>query len=86
MDVAPTVSLSNARPSRLMRLATFAAMSAATLMVLVKTFAYFNSHSVALLSSLADSALDLMASTVNMIAVRSSLVPADDQQIGRAHV
>lgn len=78
MDVAPAIPLGGAPPSRLMRLATYAAIAAATLLVAVKTFAYFNTHSVALLSSLADSVLDLMASAVNLFAVRQSLTPADD--------
>ena len=78
MEIPPAVSLSATPPSHLMRLATYAAIASAALLVGVKTFAYFNTHSVALLSSLADSALDFMASTVNLFAVRQSLAPADD--------
>lgn len=65
-------------PGRLMRLATAAAVASALLLLSLKTWAYFSTHSVALLSSLADSALDLMASGLNFMAVRFSLTPADE--------
>jgi ferrous-iron efflux pump FieF len=45
--------------------------------VAIKTFAYFASHSVAMLASLADSALDLFTSSINLVAIRSALTPAD---------
>lgn len=61
----------------LMRAATLAAMSAALLLVAMKTAAYVATNSVAMLASLADSALDLMASTLNFFAVRHALMPAD---------
>ncbi|MBX7199978.1 MAG: cation diffusion facilitator family transporter [Rhodospirillaceae bacterium] len=64
---------------RLMRLATVAAVASALVLLGLKTWAYFATHSVALLSSLADSALDLMASGLNFMAVRFSLTPADEQ-------
>jgi ferrous-iron efflux pump FieF len=61
-----------------MRLATTAAVACALLLIVVKTYAYSHTGSVALLSSLADSALDLFASVLNLIAVRVALTPADD--------
>lgn len=61
-----------------MRLATLAAVASAFLLLGLKTWAYSATHSVALLSSLADSALDLMASGLNFMAVRLSLTPADE--------
>ncbi|MGE3476839.1 MAG: cation diffusion facilitator family transporter [Rhodospirillaceae bacterium] len=61
-----------------MRLATRAAVACAVLLIAVKTWAYLHTGSVALLSSLADSALDLLASALNLIAVRFALTPADD--------
>lgn len=62
-----------------MRLATIAAVASALLLLGFKIWAYFSTHSVALLSSLADSALDLMASSLNFMAVRFALTPADEQ-------
>ena len=75
MTSSPTTAA--AHVPQLMRLATVAAMGVALLLVAAKTFAYFETHSVALLSSLADSALDVLASGLNLLAVRQSLVPAD---------
>jgi ferrous-iron efflux pump FieF len=68
-----------ARSPALMRFATKLAVASAVVLVAVKTVAYFQTHSVALLSSLIDSALDILASGVNMIAVRHALTPADAQ-------
>jgi ferrous-iron efflux pump FieF len=61
----------------LMRRAAIASVSVSLFLVAIKTFAYFASHSVAMLASLADSALDLFTSSLNLIAIRSSLTPAD---------
>ena len=60
-----------------MRRATVASTSVAILLVVVKSIAYFATGSVALLSSLIDSLLDLLASAVTFLAVRRALTPAD---------
>src|SRR6185369_14875611 len=62
---------------RLMRRAALASVLVSLFLVAIKTFAYFVSHSVAMLASLGDSALDLFTSGLNMIAIRSALTPAD---------
>jgi ferrous-iron efflux pump FieF len=61
----------------LMRRAAIASVSVSLFLVGIKTFAYFASHSVAMLASLGDSALDLFTSGLNLIAIRSALTPAD---------
>jgi len=61
----------------LMRSAAIASVSVSLFLVAIKTFAYFSSHSVAMLASLADSALDLFTSSLNLIAIRQALTPAD---------
>lgn len=61
----------------LMRRAALASVCVSLFLVGIKAFAYFASHSVALLASLADSALDLFISFVNLLAIRHSLIPAD---------
>jgi ferrous-iron efflux pump FieF len=61
----------------LMRRAAIASVSVSLFLLAIKTFAYFASHSVAMLASLADSALDLFTSWMNLIAIRSALTPAD---------
>ncbi len=62
---------------RLMRLASYAAVSVAVILVAVKSAAWFLTDSVAVLSSLIDSGLDAVASLVNLIAIRHALQPAD---------
>lgn len=65
--------------ARLMRRATYAAVGVAGVLVLLKVAAYLITGSVALLSSLIDSALDAAASLVNLVAVRQALQPADPE-------
>jgi ferrous-iron efflux pump FieF len=60
-----------------MKRAAIASVSVSLFLVAIKTFAYFASHSVAMLASLADSAMDLFTSSLNLIAIRSALTPAD---------
>jgi ferrous-iron efflux pump FieF len=61
----------------LMRRAAWASVSVSLFLLGIKTFAYFASHSVAMLASLADSALDLFTAWLNLIAIRQALTPAD---------
>src|SRR4249919_3886648 len=63
----------------LMRRAAIASVGVSLFLVVIKAFAYFASHSVAMLASLADSALDLFTSSLNLIAIRSALTPADEE-------
>ena len=69
----------NAQPSRLMRVATYAAVATAVMLIIVKTVAFLITNSVALLSSLMDSVLDLFSSLVTLWAVRHALTPADKE-------
>lgn len=66
-----------ARAGALMRRATFASVTVAAAMIVVKLIAWLLTDSVSLLSSLLDSLLDAAASLVNLLAVRQALVPAD---------
>ena len=65
------------RADRLRRLATYASVSVAGLLIAAKFAAWLETGSVALLSSLVDSLLDAAASLVNLIAVRHAMSPAD---------
>ena len=67
----------SAEAARLMKLATSASVAVALVLVGVKAFAWITTDSVALLSSLVDSALDVAASVLNLLAVRHALMPAD---------
>lgn len=62
-----------------MRRATWASVSVAFILIGIKSFAYVMTGSVALLSSLIDSLLDALASVINLLAVRHSLTPADQE-------
>ncbi len=63
--------------NRLRRWATYASVAAASLLIAAKFAAWLETGSVALLSSLINSLLDIVASIVNLIAVRHALTPAD---------
>jgi ferrous-iron efflux pump FieF len=65
------------RRERLIRAATYASVSVALVLVLAKAWAWQVTDSVSLLSSLADSLLDVLASALTFWAVRYSLSPAD---------
>ncbi|MBC3421098.1 MULTISPECIES: cation diffusion facilitator family transporter [unclassified Pseudomonas] len=63
---------------RLLRLATRASLTVAGILVLAKAVAWWLSGSVSLLAGLTDSALDAVASFLNLLAVHYALRPADD--------
>lgn len=60
-----------------MRSATYASVGVALCLVMAKTWAWRATDSVSVLSSLADSALDVLASLLTFMAVRFSLSPPD---------
>jgi len=65
--------------ARLMRLATFASTGVAAVLIVAKLAAWYLTGSVAMLSTLIDSVLDLAASAINLLAVRTALQPADHE-------
>ncbi len=64
--------------ARLMRLASYASVAAATLLLVAKLITWWRTDSLAMLSSFTDSVFDVLMSLVNMMAVRYALKPADD--------
>ena len=70
--------LSPDRAAALTRGITLMSVGVAALLVTAKAGAWLASGSVALLASLADSSLDLLASTLTFFAVRYAAVPPDD--------
>ena len=62
---------------RLKKLATYAAVSVAGILIAIKVWAWLATGSVAMFASLVDSSLDLLASGLNLLAVRHALTPAD---------
>ena len=65
------------RAGLLMRRATNFAVAAAALMIVGKLGAWLATDSVSILSSLADSVMDVLASLINLFAVRQALQPPD---------
>ncbi|HEY8947807.1 MAG TPA: cation diffusion facilitator family transporter [Rhizomicrobium sp.] len=77
MTMAAGIQTATHDHPRLMRNAAIASLSVSIFLVAIKALAYFGSHSVSVLAALTDSALDLFTSTLNLIAIRSALTPAD---------
>jgi ferrous-iron efflux pump FieF len=66
-----------ARRTALIKFASYASLGVAISLVLLKAWGWQETASVSLLSSLADSVLDVLASAITFWAVRYSLSPAD---------
>ncbi len=67
------------KAARLMRWATYASVSVASVLIAAKFAAWVVTDAVSLLSTLIDSLLDAVASLLNLIAVRHALEPADKE-------
>jgi len=72
-----TALLADDERGRLMRFATYASVTTAGVLIAAKVGAYLLTDSVSMLSTLLDSLLDAAASMVNLVAVRTALVPPD---------
>ncbi len=64
---------------RLMRLASYASVSVASILIAMKLAAWLATGSLAMLGSLVDSILDVLASLINLVAIRHALTPADEE-------
>ena len=76
-DTSSGPGIEPAQARRLMRRATHFAVAAAALLIVGKLGAWLATDSVSLLSSLADSVMDVLASLINLFAVRHALQPPD---------
>ncbi|MBN3070494.1 CDF family cation-efflux transporter FieF [Pectobacterium brasiliense] len=65
--------------ARLVTLAAVSATAVALVLFVMKVFAWWHTGSVSLLASLVDSLVDIAASLVNLLVVRYSLQPADNE-------
>jgi ferrous-iron efflux pump FieF len=61
----------------MMKRATYASVAVATVLIAAKLVAWVLTDSVSVLSSLLDSGLDIAASLVNLLAIRTAVTPAD---------
>lgn len=77
LDQAATIAGVDPRKAKLMRMATYASVSVAVVLIIVKFAAWLITDSVSLLSTLLDSLLDALASLVNLVAIRHALTPPD---------
>jgi ferrous-iron efflux pump FieF len=71
--------LPNADKARLMKLATGASVLVACALITIKSVAWWQTGSVAMLASLLDSVLDGLAAGINLFFVRRALRPASAQ-------
>jgi ferrous-iron efflux pump FieF len=79
MTGGKTKELSAAQRKLLIKTASYASLTMALSLVAIKVWGWMATDSIALLSSLADSVLDVLASGVTFWAVRFSLSPADTE-------
>ncbi|HAH10496.1 MAG TPA: divalent metal cation transporter FieF [Alphaproteobacteria bacterium] len=78
--ITPSVSAATLEQvERLKRQATYAAVGVAGTLIIIKLAAWAITGSVSILASLVDSSLDLLASAINLMAVRHALEPADHE-------
>jgi ferrous-iron efflux pump FieF len=77
MEITTKINISK-KHERLMRMATYFSVATASIIIVIKVIAWVYTDSISLLASLADSVLDVIASLVNLFAVRYALQPADE--------
>jgi cation diffusion facilitator family transporter len=65
--------------SKLVKFATYASVTAASIIIVAKIIGWMVTGSLTLLASLADSALDITASIINLVAVHYASKPADNE-------
>ena len=68
----------NSQHQRLLKLATYASVATAGLLIIIKLLAWFITGSMSLMATLLDSTMDILASLVTLFAVRIAIAPADD--------
>ena len=76
LENAPPVGMDRAKQ---LRIATYASVATAVVLVSMKLGAWLVTGSVSILASLIDSLMDSAASALNLLAVRYSLMPADKE-------
>tara|TARA_R110000796_G_scaffold63377_17_gene146793 strand:- start:5370 stop:6254 length:885 start_codon:yes stop_codon:yes gene_type:complete len=77
--MSQTTPLKLGERERLLKLATYASVAVAVLLIGLKSSVWLMSGSVSLLASLIDSLMDAAASIINLFAVRYALKPADHE-------
>jgi len=62
---------------RLLKLATYASVTTAGVLIAAKLAAWLSTNSVSLLATLIDSSMDAVASIINLLAIHHAMTPAD---------
>ena len=78
-NVAPTTQIDPAVRAKLTTRAALASVSMALLLLAAKAWAVIQTGSVAMLGSLADTGLDVLASVITLLGVRWAAMPADEE-------
>ncbi|WP_263079280.1 cation diffusion facilitator family transporter [Endozoicomonas sp. Mp262] len=63
---------------KLLKIASMASVITASLLIFAKLMAWFMTGSLSLLATLIDSAMDIIASIITLIAIRIAITPADE--------
>lgn len=63
---------------RLLKLATYASVITASILIIAKLAAWFMTDSMSLMATLLDSTMDILASLITLFAVRIAIAPADE--------
>ena len=71
--------VTQAESERLLKLATYASVATAAILIAAKLGAYWYTSSVSILASLIDSLMDAGASLINLLAVSYALAPPDSE-------
>ena len=71
-------SITKEKYAYLVKLAGKLAISAASLLIIVKLIAWFSTGSSSILAALTDSLMDVTTSIINLFAIKIALQPADD--------
>lgn len=77
MKKNPFKFLASVSSPHLLKGATYASLGVALTLIILKSIAWFMTSSLSLQASLLDSILDMLASMINFIAIRTALQPPD---------
>ena len=69
----------NAEHSKLIKITTSASIATALLIIVFKIYGWYQTNSLGIMASLIDSSLDILASSINLIAARYALMPPDNE-------
>jgi len=67
------------KTAKLLKRATYASVTVALVLIIGKLIAWLMTGSLSVMASLVDSVMDAAASIINLVAVRWSLMPADEE-------